>query len=189
MVAPRAGARIETLLTWCESDAVASPPVRGRGSKLKDQEQVTSILQSPPVRGRGSKLHCHQGQGRRRQSRPPCGGADRNLGDSAVRTLFTVAPRAGARIETGLIFLSRTRTPSPPVRGRGSKPSGNVQAAIGLQSPPVRGRGSKRSGVETFFDSVTSPPVRGRGSKQNVFDDYPGGDLSPPVRGRGSKRA
>ena len=61
-VAPRAGARIETDLA-----SARSPPVRGRGLKL-----------SPPVRGRGLKR---------------CVGADFN-------GRVASPPRAGARIET-----------------------------------------------------------------------------------------
>ena len=77
---------------------LASPPVRGRGLKLKVSQGIEQGIESPPVRGRGLK-HADFGRDDRprarsppvrgrglkqvaRQlvvllrSRPPCGGAD-----------------------------------------------------------------------------------------------------------------
>ncbi len=77
-VAPRAGARIETTMENMKFTCFPSPPVRGRGSKLGGGD------------GRISGMR-----------RPPCGGADRNLsGRHRATDGPSVAPRAGARIET-----------------------------------------------------------------------------------------
>ncbi len=57
VVAPRAGARIETFLSPMRmSHPCWSPPVRGRGSKPAGRGCLHPPRWSPPVRGRGSKL-------------------------------------------------------------------------------------------------------------------------------------
>ena len=52
-----------------------SPPVRGRGLKLLTVGENRTKTMSPPVRGRGLKRDLEV-CARRRDRRPPCGGAD-----------------------------------------------------------------------------------------------------------------
>ena len=104
LVAPRAGAWIETRgisnvcrnrlslpvrgrgskhsQRWCWSLARLSLPVRGRGSKPRSADQRGFRAGSLPVRGRGSKRDGVVGPDDVR-CRSPCGGVDRN---TKVRT-------------------------------------------------------------------------------------------------------
>ena len=61
------------------------------------------------------------------------------------------------------------------------------QDAMGWPSPPARGRGSKPECPPTRIEQLESPPARGRGSKRAVRLEAPPGSGSPPARGRGSK--
>ena len=77
-VAPRTGARIETLHGDGGAIRPGSPPARGRGSKPRPAPAAIAQSWSPPARGRGSKPH-----------------------DGGTMTdRIEVAPRTGARIET-----------------------------------------------------------------------------------------
>ncbi len=76
-VAPHAGAWIETTPSCHDWLALMSPPMRGRGSKLR------------PC----ASLPCGAG-------RPPCGGVDRNPLPRGLPAGVKVAPHAGAWIET-----------------------------------------------------------------------------------------
>ena len=78
MVAPRAGAWIETFINWQGEFAAMSPPVRGRGLKRVLHPDGVLVFKSPPVRGRGLKREVV-------------------WRDTAY---LCVAPRAGAWIET-----------------------------------------------------------------------------------------
>ncbi len=137
---------------------LASPPVRGRGSKRPGTAGLISRVRSPPVRGRGSKqARSQDADGGRR--RPPCGGADRNTGCVAVAAYTYVAPRAGARIETLAGVTRRNPKASPPVRGRGSKPAAGPTAhRIGPRRPPCGG--ADRNTVLLLCE--TFPPVAPR---------------------------
>jgi len=55
IVAPRAGAWIETRSVGPRHTGLLSPPVRGRGLKLFHTTHKTCWIVSPPVRGRGLK--------------------------------------------------------------------------------------------------------------------------------------
>ncbi len=142
-VAPRAGARIETMCSSWRSSACRRPPCGGA-----DRNRLW--------RDRSRNLN----------RRPPCGGADRNIDKTARPALAHVAPRAGARIETLQGDGHIHRPQSPPVRGRGSKLPAAYPVRPRSASPPVRGRGSKRCHTATIRHRKTSPPVRGRGSKR-----------------------
>ena len=99
LVAPRAGARIETRDSFLrrpeckESPPVRgrglkqsrnlwqrrptlSPPVRGRGLKRCKHTWYPRTPESPPVRGRGLKPHVRNQIVGAASGRPPCGGAD-----------------------------------------------------------------------------------------------------------------
>ncbi len=58
-------------------------------------------------------------------------------------SLSSVAPRTGARIETGPRRSAGRPARSLPARGRGSKPVVGYVAALSPGSLPARGRGSK----------------------------------------------
>ncbi len=94
----------------------ASLPARGRGSKpaerLPDVERITSL----PARGRGSKRKLVDGVSVD-ESRSPHGGADRNFWAAAHTTAVVVAPRTGARIETGPLTMARRCSTVAPRTG------------------------------------------------------------------------
>ena len=145
-------------------------------------------------------------------SRPPCGGADRNGASLLFLRSATVAPHAGARIETarsraGVIACA----PSPPMRGRGSKPRENGSSTIGSAVAPPCGGADRNSHGLAFFSASPkvaphagarietllspmktmlyggSPPMRGRGSNNQIQGMIANNSTSPPMRGRGSK--
>ena len=150
-----------------------SPPVRGRGSKRKLSGLVRHEQRSPPVRGRGSKPDIPRRSYVRRPRRPPCGGVDRNhLSLICPLAIATVAPRAGAWIETLCPqphVLSHAM--SPPVRGRGSKQDlledrgARPNLQLGLPLPASmqdeRQRGS----------SIRDPPAASKASDSNAGSD------------------
>src|SRR4051794_17381863 len=90
LVAPRAGAWIETRNAITAEPSVTSPPARGRGLKLDDWSCRLSAAGSPPARGRGLKP---------RRPEHPCQSGG-------------VAPRAGAWIETLLLRIPRNSSAS-----------------------------------------------------------------------------
>ena len=167
-VAPFAGAWIETVASMqITIGAGASPPSRGRGSKPSCGCKNRAARGSPPSRGRGSKLRqTHQ------QVATP-----------------TVAPFAGAWIETSNPMPVTFGEQGRPLRGGVDR---NVQAGETMEqptmSPPSRGRGSKRRGRRRAVDRTSSPPSRGRGSKLDALKELRAVDESPPSRGRGSKQ-
>src|SRR5690606_20308732 len=99
IVAPRAGARIETLWRITRASACRSLPARERGSKLVLLDAAQPEERSLPARERGSKRGT----------------------DWPFRHALEVAPRAGARIETDLLREDYTGDWSLPARERGSK--------------------------------------------------------------------
>src|SRR5690348_14493848 len=78
VVAPRAGAWVETRPSSASGSASTSLPVRGRGLKLHVVDPAVPRVRSPPVRGRGLKP----------------------AGSRRARPYDRVAPRAGAWVET-----------------------------------------------------------------------------------------
>ncbi len=99
-----------------------SLPVRGRGLKLSTSLHAVDNTWSLPVRGRGLK----------------------HASADSVSLLRTVAPRAGAWIETPKSPPVYRRPPSLPVRGRGLKLVRRLHVDEHPPSLPVRGRGLKR---------------------------------------------
>ena len=75
VVAPHAGAWIETLIRFLLRAGNKSPPMRGRGLKQPKNLYYSNQLGSPPMRGRGLKL-VQDGFQRLVLCRPPCGGVD-----------------------------------------------------------------------------------------------------------------
>ncbi len=99
-VAPRAGAWIETPRVDEQLFCEQSLPVRERGLKLFSYFAEVLFNESLPVRERGLKLAI----------------------SSSAEGAATVAPRAGAWIETFCDEHAATSSRSLPVRERGLKP-------------------------------------------------------------------
>ena len=95
----------------------------------------------------------------------------------------TVAPRAGARIETTISAIGQLSPLSPPVRGRGLKLGHNNDMHGRGASPPVRGRGLKRMTSNQRRKDIMSPPVRGRGLKHGRMVQAGTGLCRPPCGG------
>ena len=83
--------------------------------------QRVSTLESPPVRGRGSKLRRISQVRRMQRVAPRAGAWIETACRSCACATRGVAPRAGAWIETRPGAERGARATSPPVRGRGSK--------------------------------------------------------------------
>ncbi len=139
-------------------------------------------------------------------SRPPCGGADRNMhaallawpslpsppvrGRGSKHKLVginghgsLVAPRAGARIETATMRSGLCTAMVAPRAGARIETLHACNVVNGQQSPPVRGRGSKLFAVGPSQHSGLSPPVRGRGSKHRGRRYASAGRGRPPCGG------
>ena len=120
-VAPHAGAWIETLATAARSASCASPLMQGRGSKPAEGNPLMSDARRPSCRGvdrncaaarsavawvsrpscRGVDRNAGRlGQRRLAARRPSCRGVDRNTVPGVGMVMPTVAPHAGAWIET-----------------------------------------------------------------------------------------
>ena len=74
--------------------------MRGRGLKLLHHLQHGLAPGSPPMRGRGLKLARLRDQGHYVKSPPMRGRGLKLLMQTCVSSLFSVAPHAGAWIET-----------------------------------------------------------------------------------------
>ena len=101
VVAPRAGAWIETIPSWPARARATSRPARARGLKLSRRRVSHRHDASRPVRARGLKQCAGDARRDVPASRPV-----RARGLKHVTTCITsgpayVAPRAGAWIETG----------------------------------------------------------------------------------------
>ena len=165
-----------------------------------------------PLRGGADRNLLRLSLVRRTSCRPLRGGADRNLYPCILLDEnATVAPCAGARIETAATRLRRGEPWSPPARGRGSKHEPAICLPVADLSPPARGRGSKRVDPDVMLGAPRRPlrggadrniesddlspttsrrrPLRG-GADRNSKDaaEMDDSEWSPPARGRGSKR-
>ncbi len=120
---------------------------------------------SPPARGRGLK-----------HAPMPCNRVSRS-----------VAPRAGAWIETS---LSRDGAmpvhQSPPARGRGLKQSDSADIDRRTWSPPARGRGLKLI-MQRMTQSTAVAPRAGAWIETSRLTSTMRHRMSPPARGRGLK--
>ena len=122
MVAPLAGAWIETDQAFGAKGREMSPPSRGRGSK--------------PVAATVDRLLATR--------RPPRGGVDRNFIISARASPSDVAPLAGAWIETSIKpTRSQPRRRRPPRGGVDRNFLMSYHDRKGTPLPRSRGRGSK----------------------------------------------
>ena len=99
MVAPRAGAWIETMCFCPTSPCARSRPVRARGLKPGGCGQALAGRQSRPVRARGLKL-CPDGVGCDLIRSRPVRARGLKHFEAGLVQCDLVAPRAGAWIET-----------------------------------------------------------------------------------------
>ena len=165
----------------------ASPPVRGRGSKLVAERHVGIVERVAPRAGAWIETRSASRAAARRPRRPPCGGVDRNLACAVIA--------ANSR--------------SPPVRGRGSKPDVPAALAALARRPPCGGVDRNRLETSRRNACRVAPPCGGvdrntcaRRSLRGGGGRPPCGGVdrnaanrsaacsvwtSPPVRGRGSK--
>src|SRR5690606_11621114 len=95
----------------------ASPPARGRGSKLESAEAIAHGYPSPPARGRGSKHGPRVPLARRRLSPPARGRGSKQESLGSFKPSAVVAPCAGAWIETRLKAICCDRRGGRPLRG------------------------------------------------------------------------
>ena len=188
LVAPHAGAWIETLTATFSTMYRWSPPTRGRGSKhsLPDLgrfrtgrpprggvDRNNALVLGPcmdtcrPPRGGVDRNAPAASWGRRRKSRPPRGGVDRN--------------HAAVGIET------RTGR-SPPTRGRGSKPATPLQSLVARPGRPPRGGVDRNNAYSDRRSSSFVAPHAGAWIETRQGLRRSGRPSSPPTRGRGSKR-
>ena len=117
-VAPLAGAWIETRMTVPFGSPMLSPPSRGRGSKLSEMGTERSRPWSPPSRGRGSKRsRIFRCTGCRRRSPPSRGRGSKRIPARYPSSAPTVAPLAGAWIETITALWAISRDDGRPPRG------------------------------------------------------------------------
>ncbi len=78
---------------------------------------------------------------------------------------YTVAPYAGAWIETPSPRVTRWESLSRPTRARGLKPQSIVNRVLAILSRPTRARGLKLSGLKSYLLVLMSRPTRARGLK------------------------
>jgi CRISPR associated protein Cas1 len=115
-----AGAWIETLRQPCRRSACWVASFTGAWIETLRPTSPRRRGPSPPSRGRGSKLAVHGAFGRERR-RLLHGGVDRNVHARPPRDRAEVASFTGAWIETPSRSFLKSRSASPPSRGRGSK--------------------------------------------------------------------
>ena len=100
--------------------------------------------------------------------------------------ILTVAPRAGAWIETSASLTLPSSTRSHPVRVRGLKRLRPSRIMRIWKSHPVRVRGLKRQGdLDTFLANVA--PRAGAWIETSLDNSSPISESSHPVRVRGLK--
>ena len=138
-VAPRAGARIETIWVLLCDARQRSLPARERGSK------------------HGNRCCSRSFWG----CRSPRGSADRNQSRPGRNRWSEVAPRAGARIETRQADILEHKHMSLPARERGSKLGFGWASDRPRSSLPARERGSKLLEVDVVGDNGEVAPRAG----------------------------
>ena len=146
-VAPHAGAWIETSPPpWCRN-SWRSPLTQGRGLKHADKGRTSGKRRSPLTQGRGLKQKMTGPDGKVIESPLTQGRGLKLLLPLNNIHLSTVAPHAGAWIET-----SGHRSECPPVsrspltQGRGLKLHVTTIFHVVRESPLTQGRGLKRQG-------------------------------------------
>jgi len=166
VVAPHAGAWIETEIKIKEDQASTSRPTRARGLKHHPPHLIPKAAKSRPTRARGLKQIYACSLNTRKWSRPTrarglkqqsnhqshllissrptrARGLKHNLNIQGV-DLYGVAPHAGAWIETNPITIEFVcGWTSRPTRARGLKPKRMAEWVKMNWSRPTRARGLK----------------------------------------------
>ena len=148
-----------------QAERAGRPPCGGVDRNTSDGDTFVFTRLSPPVRGRGSKLPQHD-QLRRYDGRPPCGGVDRNAINPSTGAVSGGRPPCGGVDRNTLFGFGALATGGRP-------PCGGVDRNAALAGSAATGSVAPRAGawIETFSRTRslptvrTSPPVRGRGSK------------------------
>ena len=140
-----------------------SPPSRGRGSKRG--EFVQSAITSHVAPLTGAWIETCTGMSRRifRRCRPPHGGVDRNLAElRAGRDRRRRPPPHGGvdRNDCGY-NACQSVAPSPPSRGRGSKPPAPVAAPADRRRPPHGGVDRNMMTAALYATTTGRPPHGG----------------------------
>ena len=188
-VAPLAGAWIETVRGKGHPAITMSPPSRGRGSKLISARRHDSGADVAPLAGAWIETKRRWRRLSLMGSRPPRGGVDRNTEQRIPEARIGGRPPRGG-VDRNLIKPARLpkEGPSPPSRGRGSKPFPVPGLLPPRQVAPLAG-----AWIETVccvFKTVlvSSRPPRGGVDRNGMaLKCLDGNRRSPPSRGRGSK--
>ena len=169
VVAPRAGAWIETFSGPGPTSGRLSPPVRGRGSKQHQRDQRSQKRSRPPCGG----VDRNKGDGTAivtQQGRPPCGGVDRNRNRCREQAARRRRPPCGGVDRNLSLALDQRRASSrPPCGGVDRNKLANDRVWLEGRRPPCGGVDRNSDLAGTAAGIVTSPPVRGRGSKLVVW--------------------
>ncbi len=189
-VAPRTGARIETMKSCMPSATrrcrpphggadrnpyqqtgwlanITSPPARGRGSKQPERRVSGAGSGSPPARGRGSKLDPDL-RGGGQVGRPPHGGADRNGFNLYARRWELVAPRTGARIETRARSCTHTRTSGRPPHGGADRNKVSETPDHNLKCRPPHGGADRNNMVPFDYTPEKRRPPHGGADRNSA---------------------
>ena len=166
MVAPLAGAWIETFASRKRQPTSASRPSRARGLKPSVFFSSYMAARSRPSRARGLK-HLKQ---------------QRKMIEQEV------APLAGAWIETVNLSQAWLSIQSRPSRARGLKLNLNVVLMHIDVSRPSRARGLKHHFNVAMLPIWVSRPSRARGLKRPIAGHRASACRSRPSRARGLKR-
>ena len=147
-VAPRGGARIETRTTGSTPGGSSSRPAGARGLKRLLEVRSKANCASRPAGARGLKL-----------SR-----------GAIVENERPVAPRGGARIETGVDGAPAAGpAASRPAGARGLKPSANIFTGGARWSRPAGARGLKLYPGGARRLPLPSRPAGARGLKRPLY--------------------
>ena len=168
----------------------ASPPVRGRGSKHSRAHRRAMVPAVAPRAGAWIETRAIAQRCAVAGDVAPRAGAwiETPCGAHAVALRMTVAPRAGAWIETSWPRKRRIdgRARRPPCGGVDRNDAVRIATLRRRPSPPVRGRGSKPVPADAR-SSAWSPPCGGVDRNIPLQHRPRNRSASPPVRGRGLK--
>ena len=183
MVAPHAGAWIETTVREVRINRERSPLTQGRGLKQAKPSPSPPSRKSPLTQGRGLKhINWRKTEA---DAVAPHAGAWIETGPSRARTgTLPVAPHAGAWIETAKVSRHRPTHWAPLTQGRGLKRVHNRQQRQTPQVAPHAGAWIETTESHSSCCRSKSPLTQGRGLKQveGFLRGRP--DQSPLTQGR-----
>ena len=140
----------------------------------------TAKSMSRPARARGLKPLIRRLLRLKTTVAPRAGAWIETSAISGSPTGILVAPRAGAWIETRRRLLLCARTLSRPARARGLKPGDDLASRWWRKSRPARARGLKHHPRAAILQDGESRPARARGLKRLPVRLEPGhGHVAP----------